>query len=209
MGWLERSKENLFKISEEKNSFIKACKEFRYVGIEDNENAEYNCELCNQQNIRYEYEIENNINLNRMIVGSECINKFIEHVEEQNEHLYDTHDNIVDIERLKDDKVAFLKNKTVHYLINNMNDGSFKEAIIKKITMNTPISVKQLAALKGMYSKITDKDVAYAMRKTIKISFKREIHKTQFDDLARENKKFVWLFLSNNQQKIIWQRYKG
>lgn len=209
MNWLERSKENLFRISEEKDSFLKACKEFIYIGLEDNENADYNCELCNQPNIRYEYEIENTINLNRMIVGSECINKFIEHVEEQNVHLYDKDNNVVDKNRLKADKNEFLKNKTAHYLMNSMYDNSFKDNIIKKIVMNNTITIPQLVKLRKIYFSIKEKDLAYAVRKTIKISFRREFYKTQFDELSREDKKFVWLFLSDSQKNIIWKRYKG
>jgi len=37
MIWLASSKQNLFKISVEKQDFIKASKEFIYIGLEDNE----------------------------------------------------------------------------------------------------------------------------------------------------------------------------
>ncbi|MCD4912551.1 hypothetical protein [Enterococcus faecalis] len=44
--WLERAKINLLRLSENKDNFFKAKKEWVYVGIFDNEDADFDCELC-------------------------------------------------------------------------------------------------------------------------------------------------------------------
>ncbi|MGM0306857.1 hypothetical protein IGL08_002818, partial [Enterococcus sp. AZ082] len=72
-GWLEHAKSNLLPLSEDKNNFFKAKKEWIYVGLFDNEEADFDCQLCAHKEIRYEYTIINKMNQNKMIVGSSCI----------------------------------------------------------------------------------------------------------------------------------------
>lgn len=45
-GWLEHAKSNLLPLSEDKNNFFKAKKEWIYVGLFDNEEADFDCQLC-------------------------------------------------------------------------------------------------------------------------------------------------------------------
>ena len=77
------------------------------MGLFDNENADFNCQLCGHKEIRYEYTIQNNINGNEMITGSSCINKFINNMAVNKDYLYDVEGIVVTEKRLKDDKHVY------------------------------------------------------------------------------------------------------
>lgn len=74
--WLENSKKNLLALSKEKQNFPKAVKEWFYTGetIDYHEPTE-TCELCEKDELRYHFEIKNELK-NHLLVGSKCIEKF-------------------------------------------------------------------------------------------------------------------------------------
>lgn len=77
MTWLQNSINNIFHWSKNGNDFQLALKEWLYTGdYYDNEAACETCELCEHQNLRYQFKIINLHNANELLVGSECINKF-------------------------------------------------------------------------------------------------------------------------------------
>src|SRR5690625_260874 len=89
MSWLAIAKKNLIEKSEEKNDFLQAVKEFVYIDLIDNQEAQSSCELCNQPNIRYEYLVRNKNNGNELLVGSECIKKFVNELDNIDMELLD------------------------------------------------------------------------------------------------------------------------
>jgi hypothetical protein len=77
MTWARRSAENLLPLSEEKESLKDALREWIYSGdMYDLEEPRETCELCEHPDIRYQFKITNRLNMNELLVGSECINKF-------------------------------------------------------------------------------------------------------------------------------------
>lgn len=77
MNWIERVKMNVLPVSNEKYNIRKALDEWVYEGsMYDVEVADEICELCDQPNIRYQFEIVNVLNNNSLLIGSECITRF-------------------------------------------------------------------------------------------------------------------------------------
>ena len=205
MSWLSLAKDNLFELSEEKNDFIKATKEFVYIGLEDNEDASYDCELCNHKNIRYEYSIKNILNGNEMIVGSECINKFINSVEEEGSQLLDDLGAVVDNERLLKDKKEYFKRITVDLIENHMWESSFKQSILRLVERGEGLSPKQAKSLNGVYYhhiKGDDKKES-AFKNAIKINLRKHKNQAQLKQLTDRELQFVCMFLSSQQKKKV------
>jgi len=74
--WLKNSIKNLLPLSEEKEDFKLAVKEWYFTGnIIDHEQPIESCRLCEHEDLRYHYEISNAL-LNVLWVGSKCIEKF-------------------------------------------------------------------------------------------------------------------------------------
>ncbi|MED4353954.1 hypothetical protein P9265_16695 [Schinkia azotoformans] len=77
MNWIERVKKNVLPVSNERYNIRKALDEWVYEGsMYDVEVADEICELCDQPNIRYQFEIVNVLNNNSLLIGSECITRF-------------------------------------------------------------------------------------------------------------------------------------
>lgn len=81
--WLMKAKENLSKLSNHKNGFETAKSEWKvteYVRdcAEDelDEDEWPSCELCEHDRLRWQFEIVNKLNGNKMLVGSTCITQF-------------------------------------------------------------------------------------------------------------------------------------
>lgn len=75
--WQDRSRENLFAQSTEKDDFAAAVDEWKYTGaVTDYQSPVETCQLCEHPNLRYHYEIENPHTGARLLVGSECIKEF-------------------------------------------------------------------------------------------------------------------------------------
>lgn len=80
--WHENSKRNLFAQSENKSDFntargewVVTGKVFDNCGVEEDP-QDISCELCEHEQLRWQFEIRNEINKNVMLVGSSCIEKF-------------------------------------------------------------------------------------------------------------------------------------
>ncbi len=67
----------IFPVSNEKHDVRRTLNEWEYQGnMYDIEIADEDCEICDHQNIRYQFEIVNIYNDNILLIGSECINRF-------------------------------------------------------------------------------------------------------------------------------------
>lgn len=74
--WIKKSTKNLLRLSEEKEDFNLALKEWTYTGnLIDHEAPTEQCELCEHDELRYHFEIKNALE-NVLWVGSKCIDKF-------------------------------------------------------------------------------------------------------------------------------------
>lgn len=83
--WLENSKRNIFSRSKNTADFTAACLEWKvtdrvidnYEGLNiDEDPPEVSCDLCEHEQIRWQFEIINENNKNTMMVGSSCIERF-------------------------------------------------------------------------------------------------------------------------------------
>ena len=76
--WLETSKRNLIPLSQAE-SFAEALKEWLFTGLVlDYDSEEIECELCEHPDLTHQFEIQNTLNLNHLLVGSSCILRFSE-----------------------------------------------------------------------------------------------------------------------------------
>ena len=77
LNWLNRVSGNILPVSHEKFDVSIALKEWDYLGdMNDLELPSEDCEICEHQDIRYQFEIVNRLNGNRLLIGSECITRF-------------------------------------------------------------------------------------------------------------------------------------
>lgn len=197
-GWLRRAKENLFKKSEEKKDFQKARQEWLYKGLEDNEYCEAECELCNHEEIRYEYTIKNKLNNNIMVVGSECIKKFTDDFKTD---FYDIDGNLVNEKRLSKDKNEYFKRILTEALdrrLENSNNTFYKDIaeIIKKDGKLTP---NQLKYLHNFYPTL-DEMGQRAFRSVVKVSLRKEREQEQINTLSPIDLEFVAQFMTSQQR---------
>lgn len=76
MSWVERASETLLPLSRAV-TLSAALAEWRYTGrFTDLETPQETCQLCGQQDLRYQFEIENAFCGAALMVGSECIKRF-------------------------------------------------------------------------------------------------------------------------------------
>jgi len=76
--WLENVKENLISLSKEKIDVRKSLSEwFYYDNTHDLEEPCEDCELCGHQGIRFQFEIQNIETKHTLLIGSECIKRFL------------------------------------------------------------------------------------------------------------------------------------
>ena len=75
--WKNKSIENLLQFSIEKKDHAVAAKEWRFSGnVIDHCIANQICQLCEGENLRYHFEINNKSKEMSLLVGSSCIKKF-------------------------------------------------------------------------------------------------------------------------------------
>ncbi|MGM0149231.1 hypothetical protein IGJ77_003044 [Enterococcus sp. AZ147] len=201
--WLYRAKNNLLPLSREKKDFFKAKTEWIYVGLEDTETAESTCELCEQENLRYEYTIKNKYNFNEMIVGSSCIEKFIAELNTTENNLLDTEGLVVSKERLKSDKEKYWEKILFKILDEKFNTKGFEQDITNHIKNRDSISIKQAICLQKLYRNLNDNEKS-AFRNLVKINLRKNYFKNQYYELKFERDlKFIEMLLSSQQKKLL------
>ncbi|MGE6504403.1 hypothetical protein ACQKF0_29660 [Bacillus wiedmannii] len=198
-GWLQRARENLLKKSEEKEDFPTARQEWLYKGLEDNESCEAECELCNHEEIRYEYMIINNLNNNVMIVGSECIKRFTDDFKTD---FYDIDGNLINDKRLTKDKNEYLKKFLNEALDNRLvnSNNKFYINIANKIKKDGKLTPNQLKCLHNFYPTLDDMGQR-AFKNVVKVSLKKDREKEQIATLSPLDLEFVAQFMTSSQRK--------
>ncbi|MEH6891166.1 hypothetical protein V7024_15965 [Bacillus sp. JJ864] len=197
--WVQRAKKNLFEKSKEKEDFQKARQEWQYKGLEDNEYCEAECELCNHEEIRYEYIIKNKLNNNIMVVGSECIKKFTDDFKTD---FYDIEGNLVSEKRLTKDKKEYLKNILHEALDKRLanSNSNFYKSIAEKIKKDGKLTPKQLKCLHNFYPTLDDMGKR-AFKSVVKVSLKKDKEKEQLTTLSPIDLEFVAQFMTSEQRK--------
>ncbi|PDZ39471.1 hypothetical protein CON18_14650 [Bacillus cereus] len=197
--WIKRAKKNLLKKSVEKEDFPKARKEWQYKGLEDNEYCEAECELCNHEEIRYEYIIKNKLNNNIMIVGSKCIQKFTDDFKTD---FFDTEGNLVNEQRLTKDKKAYLK-EVLHKALDKRlatSNSEFYKNIAKTIKKDGKLTPNQLKCLHNFYPTLDDMGQR-AFKSIVKVRLRKEKEQEQLKNLSLIDLEFVAQFMTSSQRK--------
>lgn len=199
--WLQNAKENLLPLSDS-NEFMAAKQEWIYVGLTDNEDANFTCELCGHPEIRYEYTIKNKLNQNEMIVGSSCILKFIDQLAETQDNLYDIHDEIVDKVRLEEDKHDYWMIILFRTLEKDFSNNDFQKSITEQIETDGRLTINQAKYLRNFYARLNDNEQS-AFRHIVSIKLRREQQKYQYTALKDYDKTFIDILLSSQQRQIV------
>ncbi|MDU5654014.1 MAG: hypothetical protein E6030_11565 [Staphylococcus epidermidis] len=205
--WYSKARENLLTKSVESQNFKQALSEFKYIGVEDNQTTDKNCELCDHPNIRYEYLVENQINQNTLIVGSRCIEKFIDNLAEDSLYLHDDSGNYVDKKRVSKDKKNYIINKALEYLREKLGEttsGDFNDNVLSLIKENKSLTINQLKYLHDTLIEIyTDDPKAKGILKgAIKVSLRKKHHKEQWNNLENNKRDFIKEFLTTSENGI-------
>lgn len=197
--WMERAKQNLFIKSTDKRDFNKARNEWVYKGLEDNEYCEAECELCNHEEIRYEYTIQNKINKNIMIVGSQCIKKFTDDFKFD---FYDTDGNLVNEKRLTHDKKEFFKRVLKNALDNLFKNSSnpFYISIAEKIKKDGKLTPNQLKYMHNFYASLEEMGKK-AFNNVVKVTLSKQKDQEQLVQLSKIDLEFVAKFMTQQQKK--------
>ncbi|HGZ2481966.1 TPA: hypothetical protein ACOITS_002459 [Enterococcus faecalis] len=198
--WLERAKINLLRLSENKDNFFKAKKEWVYVGIFDNEDADFDCELCGHSEIRYEYTIRNTINGNEMIIGSSCITKFIDHMTDSHEYLYDTFGAEVTVQRVEQDKFDYWEKILFTALEERFMGNDFQRSITSQIEEDGALTINQAKYLRRFYNTLGQNEQT-AFRNIVKIKLRKGKQKKQFEELNSLEEEFILKLLSHQQKR--------
>ncbi|MGG5309952.1 hypothetical protein [Enterococcus sp. DIV1304_2] len=201
--WLGRASKNLLSLSEEKNSFIKAKSEWVYCGLEDTETVESTCQLCEQENLRYEYTIRNKFNFNEIIVGSSCIEKFIDEMKATKNTLLDIQGKVVSKERLKKDKKKYWEKILFKALDEKFYKNDFQQGITNKIKDAEAISINQAKYLRILYNELNENEKT-AFKNLVIINLRKKKFKEQYYEL--QNSKdliFINTILSSQQKKLL------
>lgn len=206
MSWIENVKAKIFPLSSEQKSLKGAMKEWKFIEMIDNLEANQVCDLCNHRPIRYKFLIKNTITYNTLYVGSECILKF-----EDNEYiLQDEEGNNVDNTILKSAKNTALKKMLLNYL--ESIDGKFIDGeefdattVINIIETDKEISPRMAPMFSKPY-KCADADNQKIMKKFIKINLRKKKNKEQLEEIKNTPKeywkiKIIKCFLSPAQKK--------
>lgn len=197
--WMKRARKNLLEMSVEEDDFQKARKEWLYVGLEDNENCDAKCELCDHEQIRYEYIIKNKLNNNTIIVGSDCIGKFTNDFKD----FYDTNGKLVNKKRLKDDQKNYFKKilyESLDFSLSKKPNKFFQSITDSHIKKDGKLTPDQLKYLPKLFSSLDEKGKE-AFENVIKVRLSTYEHQDQLKNLTPAEFKFVAQFMSNAQKK--------
>jgi len=200
-AWIQNATKNLLPLSNS-SDFANAKKEWEYVGLIDNEEADFDCQLCGHKEIRYEYTIENRINQNEMIVGSSCILKFITHLAETQDFFYDTQNNIIDKTRLENDKHDYWVDILFKSLDANFSNNDFQISITDQIETDGKLTINQAKCLIKFYYNLNPNEQS-AFKYIVSIKLRKDIQKNQYTFLKGYDKEFIDMLLSPQQRKIV------
>ncbi|TXL61101.1 hypothetical protein FHP05_13530 [Cerasibacillus terrae] len=205
MSWMERIKKNVFPVSDEKYNIRKALDEWVYVGnMFDVEVPDETCELCDQQNIRYQFEIVNNQNSNSLLIGSECINRFNISVIDDSGSTLSTEDARKKVSKDRSRLVTKAKEKSVLNTLVTLatKDQEFNiESFIEYFKERRAFTPNQLALLIWRL----EKERIDFKRSHFKITIRRNREKYQLLKLEEWKLRRIWDCLSNSQKQFVYK----
>ncbi|EHK9018826.1 hypothetical protein KCU41_004381 [Vibrio vulnificus] len=203
--WLERSIANLVPLSKA-DIFSNACKEWIFSGeVVDYGEATEQCELCEHDELRYHFLIENGCNSNQLWVGSSCILRFEEIVvlDENERELLDQKERKKVLDKALKAKqidssldplralwrVAFEKRSTIHNMALEIKDG-------KSLPPDNLRVLFELMAKHNIAFRASDYSV----------NLRSEFYQFQLSYMPKDMQKNIWLCMSKQQKDKFRER---
>ncbi len=203
--WFERSIANLVPLSKA-DIFSNACKEWVFSGeVIDYGEATEQCELCEHDELRYHFLIENGCNSNKLWVGSSCILRFEEIVvlDESERELLDQKERkkVLDkalkakqIDSSLDPlrslwKVAFEKRGTIHSMALEIKDG-------KSLPPDS---------LRVLFELLDEHNIAFRAS-DYSVNLRSEFYQFQLSYMPKDMQKNIWLCMSKQQKDRFRER---
>jgi hypothetical protein len=206
MNWIERVKKNVLPVSNEKYNTRKALDEWEYEGsMYDVEVADEICELCDQPNIRYQFEIVNVLNNNSLLIGSECIMRFKISVIDQSGKKLSFEEAKKKVTKDRSRLVTEAKEKSVLNTLVALaaKDHEFNiENFIEYFKERKAFTPNQLALL---IWRLERANIDFK-KSHFKLTIKRIREKEQLLELEDWKLKRIWDCLSNSQKQFILEK---
>lgn len=203
MNWIERVKKNVLPVSNEKYNIRKALDEWVYEGsMYDVEIADEICELCDQPNIRYQFEIVNVLNNNSLLIGSECITRFKISVIDQSGKKLSFEEAKKKVTKDRNRLVTEAKEKSVLNTLVALaaKDHEFNiETFIEYFKERNAFTPNQLALL---IWRLERANIDFK-KSHFKLTIKRNREKDQLLKLEDWKLSRIWDCLSNSQKQFV------
>lgn len=203
MSYLERIRANILPVSEA-STVTKALKEWAYTGETTDYGAPIEvCQLCDQKNLRYHFEIENEHNHNSLLIGSECILRFKIGVVIDGEVVHgEVAEQKVRRDRSKMIEEARVRRVFVALMTLWQADADFQDAIynmMEYLNDHGAFTPKQMGLLAWRMEKF---GVDHAPR-DFKIILRRNREKDQIRQMEDWKLGKLWPYLSSQQQVTV------
>lgn len=205
--WLKNVKESLIPLSKEKIDVRKSLKEwFYYNNTHDLEYPSEDCELCGHQGICFQFEIQNIETKNTLLIGSECIKRFLIRA-------VDSEGNVLDEagtqKKVDKDRRTLISDARTKRVIRNLVELSQKDTDFDDIDRSIEyfndrgaFSPKHLSFLLWRL----DKNNIQFNKSDFKMAMRRNREKDQLlyemEDWQIKN---IWSVMSSSQKE--WYRY--
>ena len=174
-----------------------AFKEWYFTEItEDHEDIIENCQLCNQEQLRYHFEIKNKYTQKTLMVGSSCILKF-------NVAVYEK-DILLNEKDSKKKLNQFLKKMRLESCIKALEKLAVKENnIILKNALTYYSKNKYLTPKFAfvVFWKLQEKNIDHTPS-FFKISLKKNKFKDDLAEMKTSRVHYFWKALSSSQKKL-------
>lgn len=194
--YLQRVAENILPLSLAE-TLSDAFKEWYFTeNIEDHEIAEEDCELCNQEQLRYHFEIKNRHTNHNLWVGSSCILKFQVQVFD-NGALLDAKSSAKKLDELKK-KMRFEScMKALRILANSENNGILSSAL--DFYLKNKCLTPKFAFV--VFWRLSKNNIDHSPS-FFKVSLKKDKYKTDLAQMPLDRVHIIWPALSSSQRKL-------
>jgi len=204
-NYTEKCKKNLLKYSIEKENYERAINEwyFNYEVIDNNEFVDINisrpsCELCEHEDLRWQFVIINENNNNQLKVGSSCIKQFnIALLEKDGRKIYGK-DRNTKINKLINSTRINSSNKITFQLLNelcrinkNLEQNNMFIECWTQLKVNGKIEPKLALFL---INNFIENNMDYS-KIDMKIDVKRKLCKEQIIKMGKKNYSLIRLLL--------------
>ena len=200
-NWLNKVKNEILPLSEEKENISIALKEWQCTGevidCKEEEQSFDDCDLCSHPNIRYRFTIRNKFNNNELEVGSSCINKFITN---SIEDIYERNSELSKAKRSIQNKKEEIrkKNELDCFKKIGLYENNFIASIYSQHKQGNGLSPKQILIIHKKLESV-------GLTLPLKINLKKHYFQNQIRELDLAQKDILKKYMSPSQRKRwVW-----